>query len=61
MTEATTSTGNQLVSFFQEEPKRQSNSVGVELLPIDRASGFSCRGPQSLALSMSVTRSMTGN
>lgn len=36
MVDGTPSTGNQLVSFFNEAPSRRSssNSLGVELLPI---------------------------
>lgn len=45
MTEVPTGSGRQLISFYQEEPRRSSNSLGVELLPIDRASGFALPGP----------------
>jgi hypothetical protein len=41
-----TGNGNQLVSFFQDPPKkRSSNSLGIELLPIERANGFVLPGP----------------
>ena len=45
MTDAATGTGRQLVSFFQDAPKKPSNSVGIELLPIDQASMFVLSGP----------------
>lgn len=44
MEDATTTTGNQLVSFFQEEQKKP-NSLGVELLPVRRANEFRLQGP----------------
>ncbi len=45
MADGATSSGNQLVSFFQEPPKKASNELGIELLPIDRANGFVLPGP----------------
>lgn len=45
MTEAANGTGRQLISFYQDAPKRPSNSLGIELLPIDRANGFVLPGP----------------
>ncbi len=45
MTDTTAGTGNQLVSFYQDEPKKLSNALGVELMPIDRASEFRLPGP----------------
>lgn len=45
MADGTANAGNQLVSFFQDPPKRSSNSLGIELLPIDRAGGFGLQGP----------------
>ena len=45
MTDAATGTGRQLVSFFQDAPKKPSNSVGIELLPIDQANRFVLPGP----------------
>lgn len=45
MTDVSTGTGRQLVSFYQDPPKRSSNSLGIELLPIDRANGFVLPGP----------------
>jgi len=45
VTDAATGTGRQLISFFQEPPKRSSNSLGVELLPIEQANGFALPGP----------------
>lgn len=45
MTDHQPRTGSQLVSFFQEEPKKLSNSLGVELMPIDRANAFALPGP----------------
>lgn len=45
MADGDSPTGNQLVSFYLEEPKKGSNSLGVELLPIERASGFTMQGP----------------
>jgi hypothetical protein len=45
MTEHATRTGSQLVSFYQDQPRTLSNSLGVELLPIDRANGFLLPGP----------------
>ncbi len=44
MTEVTR-TGSQLVSFYQDPPKRPFNALGVELLPIDRANSFLLPGP----------------
>jgi len=43
----TTKVGNQLVSFFQESPRRRtsSNQLGIELLPIDRSEEFALQGP----------------
>lgn len=45
MTDTMAGAGNQLVSFYQDEPKRPTNAIGVELLPIDRAAGFVLPGP----------------
>jgi hypothetical protein len=46
MADGTTSTGNQLVSFFHHEtPRKDSNSLGIELLPIDHSSSFTMQGP----------------
>jgi hypothetical protein len=45
MTDAAAGTGRQLISFYQDAPKRSSNSLGIELLPIDRANGFALPGP----------------
>lgn len=45
MTDAATGTGRQLISFYQDAPRRASNSLGVELLPIDHANGFALPGP----------------
>lgn len=45
MTDVTTGAGNQLVSFYQDVPKRPTNAVGVELLPIERANSFLLPGP----------------
>lgn len=45
MTDAATGTGRQLVSFYQDEPKKSSNALGMELLPIDRANGSVLPGP----------------
>jgi hypothetical protein len=47
MADGTTPTGNQLVSFFHETTKRRSksNSLGIELLPIDHANSFTLQGP----------------
>lgn len=45
MTDAAAGTGRQLISFYQEEPKRSSNALGIELLPIGRANGFALPGP----------------
>lgn len=45
MTDAAAGTGRQLLSFYQDEPRRSSNSLGVELMPIDRANGFVLPGP----------------
>lgn len=45
MTEQATRTGSQLVSFYQDQPKTLSNSLGVELLPIANANGFLLPGP----------------
>ena len=45
MTEQATRTGSQLVSFYQDQPKKLFNALGVELLPIDRANGFLLPGP----------------
>lgn len=45
MNEQASGTGNQLISFFQDRPKKLTNSLGVELLPIDRTSGFLLPGP----------------
>lgn len=56
MEDGTTNPGNQLVSFFQETLKKpffqailkkpsKSNSLGIELLPIERANGFVLQGP----------------
>lgn len=44
MVDGTTTTGSKLVSFFQERPSK-SNSLGVELLPIQRANDFVLQGP----------------
>jgi hypothetical protein len=44
MADGTTPTGNQLVSFFHETPKKP-NSLGIELLPIDHANSFTLQGP----------------
>jgi hypothetical protein len=44
MEDGRTKTGNQLVSFFQETPSK-SNSLGIELLPIERANEFVLQGP----------------
>ena len=44
MTDAATGTGRQLVSFFQDAP-RKPDSLGIELLPIDQASRFVLPGP----------------
>jgi hypothetical protein len=47
MADGTTNTGNQLVSFFQETPKKdpKSNLLGIELLPIHDANRFALQGP----------------
>jgi hypothetical protein len=45
MAETSTGAGRQLISFYQDAPKRPSNSLGMELLPIDRANGFALPGP----------------
>ena len=45
MTDAPTGAGRQLVSFFQDAPRRPSNSVGIELFPIDVANRFVFSGP----------------
>jgi hypothetical protein len=47
MSDASSSEGNQLVSFYNELPRRQSRAVqlGIELLPIDRAHEFTLHGP----------------
>jgi hypothetical protein len=47
MVDETTTTRNQLVSFFHEAPKprTKSNQLGIELLPMDRASEFTTQGP----------------
>lgn len=45
MTDAATGSGRQLISFYQDAPKKPSNSLGLELLPIDRANGFALPGP----------------
>lgn len=45
MTDAAAGTGRQLLSFYQNEPRRSSNSLGVELMPIDRANDFVLPGP----------------
>lgn len=47
MADEANGTGNQLVAFFQEQPRarRNSNELGVELLPIERANGFVLPGP----------------
>lgn len=45
MTDAATGAGRQLISFYQDAPKKPSNSLGLELLPIDRANGFALPGP----------------
>lgn len=45
MTDQATRNGSQLISFYQEQPRRLSNALGVELLPIDQANGFALPGP----------------
>lgn len=45
MTDAATGMGRQLLSFYQDAPKKSSNSLGLELLPIDRANEFVLPGP----------------
>lgn len=45
MTGNSSDTANQLVAFFDETAKKQSKSVGVELLPISRSHGFLLPGP----------------
>jgi hypothetical protein len=47
MADGPTRTGNQLVSFFQETTKKpkNSNSLGIELLPMDRANAYVLQGP----------------
>lgn len=47
MADGTPPAGNQLVSFFHEAPNRRSssNSLGVELLPIESAASFELQGP----------------
>lgn len=45
MADFKTRTGNQLVSFYQEPPRRPSNAIGVELLPMERARDFVLPGP----------------
>jgi hypothetical protein len=44
MEDGRTKTGNQLVSFFQEKPPK-SNSLGIELLPIEHTNEFVLQGP----------------
>lgn len=50
MTEIATGSGRQLVSFFQEPLKRSSNSVGVEMLPIEKAKSFLLPGPAVIGI-----------
>lgn len=50
MSEAATGTGRQLVSFYQDVPKSSSNSLGIELLPIDSATGFILPGPSIVGI-----------
>ena len=47
MADDASATGNQLVAFYQVQPstRRNSNELGVELLPISRANGFVLPGP----------------
>jgi hypothetical protein len=47
MADGATNSGNQLVPFFQEPPtrKKASDSLGIELLPIERSNGFVLPGP----------------
>ena len=47
MADGTTRAENQLVSFFQQTPKKppKSQSLGIELLPMDRANQFVVQGP----------------
>lgn len=47
MADGTTKAENQLVSFYQDTPKKppKSQSLGIELLPMQRANEFSVQGP----------------
>jgi len=47
MADNATPMGNQLVSFFEDVPKKHSDKkpIGVELLPIAQANSFTFQGP----------------
>lgn len=45
MTDTANNAANHLVAFFEEQPKKPSKSVGVELLPLGQSRDFLMPGP----------------